>query len=146
MCMHCQEKWRPVPERYQWKWKWKSLSRVQLFETQWTYTVCGILQARTLEWVASPFSKGSSQPRNQTRVSCIAGRFFSSWATRGSPQNFLINSNSTKRKDSTEGPLVGLCNPQDSWKDGWSEILSNPDSDSQGSVILGLFLPIPPFP
>ena len=37
---------------------------------------------RTLEWVAYPFSKGSSQPRNQTRVSCIAGRFFTSWATR----------------------------------------------------------------
>ena len=34
--------------------------------------VCGILQARTLEWVAFPFSRGSSQPRNQTRVSCIA--------------------------------------------------------------------------
>ena len=37
---------------------------------------------RILEWVAYPFSKGSSQPRNQTRVSCIAGRFFTSWATR----------------------------------------------------------------
>ena len=36
----------------------------------------GILQARILEWVAVPFSRGSSQPRNQTRVSCIAGRFF----------------------------------------------------------------------
>ena len=37
---------------------------------------------RTLEWVANPFSSRSSQPRNQTRVSCIAGRFFTSWATR----------------------------------------------------------------
>ena len=36
----------------------------------------GILQARILEWVAFPFSRGSSQPRNGTRVSCIAGRFF----------------------------------------------------------------------
>ena len=35
-----------------------------------------------LEWVAYPFSSGSSQPRNQTGVSCIAGRFFTSWATR----------------------------------------------------------------
>ena len=34
-----------------------------------------------LEWVAYPFSSGSSQPRNQTRVSCIAGGFFTSWAT-----------------------------------------------------------------
>ena len=37
---------------------------------------------RLLEWVAYPFSNRSSQPRNQTRVSCIAGRFFTSWATR----------------------------------------------------------------
>ena len=40
------------------------------------YTVHGILQARILEWVAFPFFRGCSQPRNQTRVSCIAGRFF----------------------------------------------------------------------
>ena len=40
------------------------------------YTVHGILQARILEWVAYPFSRGSSQPRNRARVSCIAGRFF----------------------------------------------------------------------
>ena len=36
----------------------------------------GILQARILEWVAIPFSRGSSQPRDQTSVSHIAGRFF----------------------------------------------------------------------
>ena len=36
----------------------------------------GILQARILEWVAVPFSRGSSQPRDQTQVSHIAGRFF----------------------------------------------------------------------
>ena len=40
------------------------------------YTVHAILQAKTVERVAYPFSIGSSQPRNQTRVSCIAGRFF----------------------------------------------------------------------
>ena len=40
--------------------KWKSLSRVQLFETPWT--VHGFLQVRTLEWVAFPFSRVSSQP------------------------------------------------------------------------------------
>ena len=38
----------------------------------------GLLQARILEWVAVPSSKGSSQPRIQTQVSCIAGRFFTS--------------------------------------------------------------------
>ena len=48
------------------------------------YTVCGILQARILEWVAFPFSSGSSRPRNRTGVFCTAGRFFTSWATRKS--------------------------------------------------------------
>ena len=46
------------------------------------YTVCGILQARILEWVAFPFFRGSSQPRDQTQVSHTAGGFFTSWATR----------------------------------------------------------------
>ena len=42
------------------------------------YTVHGILQARILVWVAFLFSRGSSQPRDQTQVSCIAGRFVTS--------------------------------------------------------------------
>ena len=46
------------------------------------HTVHGILQARILEWVAFPFSRGSSQPRDWTQVSHIAGGFFTSWATR----------------------------------------------------------------
>jgi len=46
------------------------------------YTVHGILQARILKWVAFPFSRGSSQPRDRTHVSHNAGRFFTSWATR----------------------------------------------------------------
>ena len=44
--------------------------------------VHGILQARILEWAAIPFSRGSSQPRDRTQVSCIAGGFFTNWATR----------------------------------------------------------------
>ena len=51
------------------------------------YTVNGILQARILEWVAFPFSRGSSQTRDQTQVSCIAGRFFTTWATRKARNN-----------------------------------------------------------
>ena len=46
------------------------------------HTVRGILQARIPEWVAYPFSRESSQPRSHTGVSCIAGGFFTSWATR----------------------------------------------------------------
>ena len=44
--------------------------------------VHGILQARILEWIAIPFSRGSSQPRDQTQASHIAGGFFTIWATR----------------------------------------------------------------
>ena len=46
------------------------------------YTVHEILQARILEGVAVPFSRGSYQPRDLTQVSCIAGKFSTSWATR----------------------------------------------------------------
>ena len=44
--------------------------------------VHGTLQARILKWVAVQFSRGSSWPKDQTWVSCIAGRFFTIWATR----------------------------------------------------------------
>ena len=53
----------------------------QLYPTLWDpidYIVHGILQARILEWVAVPFSGGSSQPRDPTQVSHIVGRFFTS--------------------------------------------------------------------
>ena len=45
-------------------------------------SVHGIFQARVLEWVAIPFSRGSSQPRDWTRVFCIVGWHFTIWATR----------------------------------------------------------------
>ena len=45
-------------------------------------SVYGSLQAKILEWVAVPFSRGSSWPRGRTWVSRIAGRFFTIWATR----------------------------------------------------------------
>ena len=64
------------------KWKWKLLSCVWLFATPWSITVHGILQARILERVAVPFSRGSSQPRNLARVSYIAGGFFTNRAIR----------------------------------------------------------------
>ena len=51
-------------------------------------SVHGILQARMLEWVAIPFSRESSQPRDQTLLSDVAGRFFTIWATREAPLNY----------------------------------------------------------
>ena len=72
--------------------------KVKMLVAQWCLTLCdpmdcsplgsfvhGILQARTLEWVAISFSRGSSQPRDRTLVSCIADRFFTVWATREAP-------------------------------------------------------------
>ena len=61
------------------KWKWKSLSCVRLFVTTWTMWNS---PDQILEWVAVPFSRRSSQPRDWTGVSCITGRFFTNWATR----------------------------------------------------------------
>ena len=63
------------------------------------YTVHGILQARILEWVAFSFYMGSSQLRDWTQVSHIAGEFFTSWATREDcvimyVYSILINDNS----------------------------------------------------
>ena len=53
-------------------------------------SVHGILQARVLEWVTILFSRGLYQPKNWTRVSCTAGRFFTIWATREAPISILI--------------------------------------------------------
>ena len=60
------------------------LKVTQLYPTLWDpWTVVHeIFQARIIEWVAIPLSRGSSQPRDQTQVSCIAGRFFTSWSIR----------------------------------------------------------------
>ena len=52
-------------------------------------SVHGILQARTLEWVAISSSKGSYSPRDQTQISCIAGRVFTIWLTREAESCFL---------------------------------------------------------
>ena len=49
------------------------------------------LQAGMLEWVAIPFFKGSSQPRDQTQVSCITGRFFYHLSHQGSPESRQVD-------------------------------------------------------
>ena len=74
-----------------------SCSVVSDSATSWTVTCqaplsMGILQARILEWVAFPFSRRSSQPRDRTQVFHIAGRFFTSWATRGKFKNTGVGS------------------------------------------------------
>ena len=61
------------------------LGCVWLFATPLGSSVHGILQARILEWVAIPFSRGPSWLRDQTWVSCIAGRFSAVWTTWEAP-------------------------------------------------------------
>ena len=65
----------------------ESLCHVWFFATPWTVACQAplsmeILQARRLEWVAIPSSRGSSQPKDWTQVSLVAGRFFTVWANR----------------------------------------------------------------
>ena len=85
--------------------RWKSHHHVMYFtqRNEWVaqlfptlcnpmdYTIHGILQARILEWVASPFSRGTSQPRDWTQVFCVAGGFFTSWATREALYPKILN-------------------------------------------------------
>ena len=69
---------------------WLSLTLKVKVKVWWCPTLCNpmantvyvILQAKILEWVAIPFSRGSFQTREWTKVSHVAGRFFTSWATR----------------------------------------------------------------
>ena len=67
--------------------------------------VHGNLQARVLEWAAFPFSRGSSQPRDGTQVSHIAGGFFTSWATREAPDVAW----ETPIKGAEDGMALGMC-------------------------------------
>ena len=76
------------------------LSLLQIFPTQGSnpgllhckqilYQLCYKGSPRILEWVAYPFSRGSSPPRNRTRVSCIEGGFFTNWAI-GEAHNMCV--------------------------------------------------------
>ena len=65
-------------------------------------SVHGILQARILEWVTIPFSRGSSWPRDRTRVSCIQNRFFTIWVTGKRSQ--LEEGNGTNQKVTYKRP------------------------------------------
>ena len=78
------------------------------------YTFHRILQARILEWVAIPFSRGSSLPRDQTQVSHIAGRFFINWATRGT-HKIKWNTKNGKNEYKYKTFFI-LLTLEDSWK------------------------------
>ena len=85
-------------------WEWLSLCHVCLCDPMDCSlpgsSVHGILQARIQEWVAIPFSRGSSQPRDWTWVTCIAGRFFhlSHQGTLDSSESIIISKQNVKCK------------------------------------------------
>ena len=72
-------------------------------------SVHGVLQARIMEWIAIPFSRDSSWPRDWTQVSCTAGRFFTVWATMDDRlcarhfSKYFIHINSFKSHNNSEG-------------------------------------------
>ena len=74
-------------------------------------SVQGIFQARILDWVAIPFSRRSSQPRDWTQVSWIAGRFFTIWDTREAPYMFTESESRSVMSDSLQHHgLYSPCN------------------------------------
>ena len=83
---------KPLARLIKNKTKCKSFSHVWLFAILCTIynppgsSVHGILQGRIQEWVVIPFSRVSSQPKDQTWISHIAGTFFTTWATNSSYQ------------------------------------------------------------
>ena len=94
--------------------KWSEVKVAQLCPTlcdPMDYTINGILQVRILERVAIPSSKGSSQPRDWTQVSCIARGFFTSWATREawcpSKKRRSGHKGGRRSEDSRRRPSVG---------------------------------------
>ena len=71
------------------------LSRIQLFATPWTVACQALLSTGSLQariTAATPSSRGSSQPRDQTQVCLIAGRFFTIWATREAQEHWVVYS------------------------------------------------------
>ena len=73
-----------------------------------------IFQARILEWIAISFSRGPSQPRDRTQVSCIAGRCFTDWATREATLDADLLENCYIRRDGFD-PWVGKI----PWRRKW---------------------------
>ena len=70
----------------------------------------GIFQARILGWLAFPFSRRYSQPRDQTWVSCIAGRFFTIWATWEAPVCYEVAVNFPTNVYQKEWLMLNITN------------------------------------
>ena len=71
-------------------------------------SVHGILQARIVEWVIIPLSRGFSQPRDQSQVSHIAGRFFTIWVTQEARGIFPSIRQYSIKQNGTQEPIGGI--------------------------------------
>ena len=101
------------------KWKWSHSVLSDSFDPMDCSlsgsSVHGFFRARVLEWTAVSFSRRSSLPRNRTRVSLIAGRRFTVWATREAPENISETNGLWENKG--QGNLSQL---EASWEAFWS--------------------------
>ena len=70
-------------------WKWKSLSRVWLFATPWAIQYMEFSRPKILEWVAVPFSRGSSQSRDRTQVYLYYRQIIYQLSHKRSPESFI---------------------------------------------------------
>ena len=101
------------------KWKSESVSR-SVCPTLYDpvdcsppgFSVHGILQTRILEWVAIPFSRGSSRPRDRAWVSRIAGRFFTVWTTREAFMKVIHYKGNSCLKNACEWKRILYCSGQ----------------------------------
>ena len=119
-------RWKPKVMCRGW-WDWQPCLVISVLVTQsgWTLSypvdcnspgssVHWILQARLLEWVTVPFSRGSSQPRDWIWLSRIAGRFFIIWATREVPSNTHTHTHTRARARTLDSCWVSRL-VQTSW-------------------------------
>ena len=109
------------------------------FQPHWLPSM-GILQARILEWVAMPSSRGSSQPRDQTQVFYSSGRFFTIWATREAQEYRSLYMWAHFRFHSGDS---WVCEPIDinKWKDtphSWIVIINIVEKSSPSKAVCGL--------
>ena len=108
-------------------------------------SVHGILQARILQWVAIPFSRGSSQPRNGTQVSCLASRFFTDLPAELQGKIPIISSASQtetvsplKTNSSSLFPLLCPSSPPSYFLSLWSWVLLGPNKWNHTVFVLWL--------
>ena len=122
------------------KWKWRSLSLVPLCDpvdgNPLGSSVHGILQVRILEWVAIPFSRGSSWPRGQIWFSCIADRLLTIWVTREATIctkcyfKYFINISPSNSYSRSKNELL-LLTSFHRWRNSSREILTSSKSHDE---------------